>query len=518
MTDSKSTHFKIVIAKVLTLFFYIATFLNIGANYIGSPIVKYLYLLQLVAIAGLCFVENLEKIIWPFIIFSLFEGQGRVVWGYNPIFRLVFDILLALIAVRGIILTRSFFSKGIVPGSIRLFFTLHLIWFCLELFNPNGAGFFPSLATSKYYIFPMLLFFYFLNFPSDLKKPEVQKNLLLFFVILICLAGLTVVQNMYRDAFMDGISINYKALFPSYDRFRGLTFRPWGTTFIPGGMGVYYFLSFGLIFLINPKIISNNTPSRALVRLTLLLGTMMILFSSFIGQVRSATLKLVGVVLLYYGLKFLSSKVKARWVSVALFTLVFTFTLGSFISLDRLLPADLDISMALQRWEGMASTDIGGHRAGFDKILSNLEERVELPFGYGLGMTQSFLPAFAKRREQYVDRPLWYFWSMDNLAAFLILELGVGALFYIFLIISVNISLFGMMINALRKRAYETYSILSLSFTMVFIITIFSWGSVSIPFNPVSFFFWFWAALGISHGLRCQIVRNSKVETPIHRI
>ncbi len=504
MTESNSTHFKDVIAKFLTLLLYLATFFNLGANFLGSPLVKYCYLLQLITITGLCFVEKIEKILWPFIIFSLFEGQGRVLWGYNPIFRLIFDILLALISLRGIIQTKSFFSRGIVPGSIRLFFILHLVWFCLELFNPNGAGFLPSLATAKYYIFPMLLFFLFLNFPPKLKEKEVQRNLILFFIILTSLAGLTLVQNIYRDPFMDGMSINYRVLFPSYSRFRGPTFRPWGTTFAPGGMGIYYFLSYGLTYLIRPQMIAKTIAMRSLIRLGLLMGTLVILLSSFIGQVRSATLKLIGVMVIFTFLRFLATKLKAKWATIGVFCVIGIISISSMSSLNRYLPAEFDISKAVERWEGLASSGVGSHRAGFSEVLSNLEVRSEFPFGYGPGMTQSFLPAFAKRREQFVDRPLWYFWSMDNLLAFLILELGAGALFYIFLILSVNTSLLGMMINLLRRKEYEAYKVVSLSFSMVFVITIFAWGAVSIPFNPISFFFWFWAALGMAYYKRSK--------------
>ncbi len=498
MTRPSSIHVTQVFARILTIIFYIFTALNIVCNYLGLPLVMYMYLVQMLAIGGLCFVERVDRIIWPFIIFSFFEGQGRVLWGYNPIFRLVFDIFLSLIALRGIIITKQFFAKGIVPNSIRLFFTLHMIWFCLELFNPNGAGFFASLATAKYYVFPFLLFFLFLNFPIDLDSKWVQKNLMIYFITIISLAGLTIVQNINGDTFMDGISMNYKILFPAYENFRGLTFRPWGTTFVPGGMGVYYFLSCGLILLIRPKILSKKLPLQALSRLTLLLGGLIILFSSFIGQVRSATMKMVAVFLIFNFLKFLGSKYKAKY-TASVFVLFFIGFALSTTSLSSILPFDIDIDMALSRWEGLANSDITSHRAGMNEIIHNLEKRAELPFGYGVGMTQSFLPAFGERRAQYVDIPLWYFWSMDNLVAFLILELGIGALFYIFLILSVNTSLLGMTISLLRKGEYKRFKIVGLSFTMVFIITIFAWGSVSIPFNPVSFFFWFWAALGISH-------------------
>lgn len=508
LTESNDTHPKFLLANLFNSFFLLFTFLNIGANYAGSPLVKYFYLFQFIALLVLCFIDPIDKILWPLLIISLFEGQGRVVWGYNPLFRLGFDILLALVALRGMIQTKNFFGKELLPGSIRLFFILHVMWFALELFNSNGAGIFPSLATSKIYIFPLLIFFLFLNFPPQFQKREVQRNILLFFFICSLLAGLTIVQNIFRDPFMEQISFNYKSLFPSYERFRGLTFRPWGTTFAPGGMGIFYFLAYGFVFLLRPNVISNKMIGRVSIRLLLVTGTLLILFSSFIGQVRSATMKLVIVVGFFYLFQFMSSKVKAKWVILGTFGMLTLFSLGS-TSIMNYLPADLDISMAISRWEGIANSDVSSHRAGFDEVLNNLEVRGEMPFGYGLGMTQGFLPAFALRRAQYLDRPDWYFWSMDNLFAFLVLELGVGAIFYIFLLLAVNIGLLSMTIILLRKQKYESFRIVSLSFTIIFTITIFSWGAVSIPFNPVSFFFWLWSAIGISQFIRSE--RSSKV-------
>tara|TARA_Y100000780_G_C13696051_1_gene422881 strand:+ start:92935 stop:94461 length:1527 start_codon:yes stop_codon:yes gene_type:complete len=497
MAETQSIQSKKVFSKLLNTFFYFFTFLNIGANFLGSPMVKYIYLVQLICMALLCVTEEINTMIWPFIIFSLFEGQGRVVWGYHPLFRLIFDILLVLLITRAIIIKRSFFSKEITPNMVRLFFILHLFWFGLELFNPNGAGFLASLATAKFYLFPLLLFFLFLNFPVDIHSDHAQKHIFKFTLILGLLAGVTIVQDMYNEEFMYGISQNYKSLFPSYSRFTGPTFRPWGTTFVPGGMGLFYFLSCGLLLLFNPKRISSYFPKQIFAKAILFIGISVILFSSFIGQVRSATLKLVGVFVFYQLFKFYGSKFKAKWLTSALFILL-GVGIFSNSTLQSSLPDELNIERALSRWEGMTESNLTDHRAGLNEILHNLEKRVELPFGYGLGMTQNFLPAFAARRAQYIDRPSWYFWSMDNLYAFLILELGVGALFYIGLIFSLNATLFSMMISLIKKQAYKEFKIVSLSFTMVLIITLFAWGSVSIPFNPVSFFFWFWSALGVS--------------------
>lgn len=477
--------------------FLLMTVANLLCNFLALPIVKYIYVIQAASVFVLAFVSPISRLIYIFLILSLFEGQGRVLWGYNPLFRLLFDILLGILVLRAMIIKKNFFSRDVVSGHIRGFFFLHIIWFFLELFNPNGAGVFASLATAKFYIFPLLLFFLFLNNPIRFNDRKSQFLIFYVYLVLVSIAILTIVQNIYGADFMDSVSPYYSSLFPKYKIFRGDLFRPWGTTFVPGGMGVLYFLMIGFFFVIRPGLMSKNLGIQVLLNSSKWLGLLLIFFSSFIGQVRSATLKMLGIMLIFVFLKFIGSRVKARWAMIGLVSLILG---GGFLStnLSVLLPEEANIESALNRWDGLSSSKITDHRAGLSELLDNLAERVEMPFGFGMGMTQSFLPAYQARRDQYIHKPNWWFWTMDNLWAFLILELGVGAIFYMGLILGLNLSLFSMLFTVYKWRDNEAFTMLVLSFTLVSVVTLFSWGAVNIPFNPVSFFYWMWAALGFN--------------------
>lgn len=485
------------LSRVFFSLFALMTIANLLCNFLALPAVKYAYLLQVFSVFVLSFVSPISRLIYIFLILSLFEGQGRVLWGYNPLFRLMFDILLGILVLRAMIIKKKFFSADVVSKHIRGFFFLHVIWFFLELFNPNGAGIFASLATAKFYIFPFLLFFLFLNNPINFNEKKSQFLIFYVYLALVFIAILTIVQNIYGADFMDTVSPYYSSLFPKYNVFRGAQFRPWGTSFVPGGMGVFYFLMIGIFFLIRPSLMTQNIGVRSLLALMKWSGLILIFFSSFIGQVRSATLKMAGIMMIFVFLKFIGSKVKARWAMIGVVCLILGGGLFS-MNLSLILPEEANIDSALNRWDGLSSSKVSDHRAGLNELLDNLSERVDLPFGFGMGMTQSFLPAYQARRDQYIDKPSWWFWTMDNLWAFLILELGIGSIFYMALILGLNMSLFSMLFTVYKWKDNESFTMLVLSFTLVFVVTVFSWGAVNIPFNPVSFFYWMWAALGFN--------------------
>ena len=92
------------------------------------------------------------------ILFSFFEGQIRILLGYNPIARILFDILLVIGILRVFIIEKKFYESKNIPPLILWLIILHIAWWVLELFNPLGAGVFPSFATAKYYIFPFFCF------------------------------------------------------------------------------------------------------------------------------------------------------------------------------------------------------------------------------------------------------------------------------------------------------------------------------------------------------------------------
>ncbi len=478
-------------------FFLLMTFLNLFFNLSGLPYVKQAYIGQTLVLILMIFTSDQRSSFWALVIFSLFEGQGRVVMGYQVIYRLIFDILIGLLVVRAIISEKKLINKEILPNYLIVGIFLHFIWFLLELFNPNGAGIFPGLATTKVYIFPFLLFFYFQNFPINFIDGSEQRFLFLFTIILFFCALIVIIQAQNDENFLYGISTNYRDLFSKYKDFTNSSFRPWGLSFLPGGMGVLFFLTMPFLFFFNPKLIyPNSAPARAFLSLFKWSTFAMIGYSSFVSQVRSATLKLFLLFGLFMLAKFIGSKLKFRRLLtifgfIVLMSLSLPYTSGLFN-----LSGDASVDRAMARYEGLADTGFLANRASLDTFTNIFEERIELPFGYGVGMLSGFLPDFEVRRKSHVDIPKNWWWHFDNLFLFLFLELGLGALIYIFILFAVNLSLVSRWLTLLRWGELNAFAIVGACAILVFLVTGFNWGAVGIPFNPESFFYWFWAGTG----------------------
>ncbi len=491
------------LANIFFLLFFLISLLNLGFNFLGSPAVKFIYLAQVILVFFSLFLGKRENYIWIFILFSIFEGQGRILWSYNPFFRLVFDIFLALMVVKELTRTKKILDREIIPKYLIILISIHLIWFFIEVFNPMGPDIFTSLATSKYYIFPLFLFFLFKSTRFDFSDPHFQKNLQDCLLIIFLVSGLVVFQTFQGEELLFGISMNYLNLQPKFLKFIGNNFRPWGTSFIYGGMGTLFYCSVALILLYNPKTIYRQKHIKVVAGKVFKWGGLGLLFyASFLGQVRSATLKTAGIVLLFFAFKFLGSRVKAR---LAITLLMSSLVLGGgvyFSSGDSYVAqssySDGEVNKAVERWEGMLDGNISSHRAGLDIFLDTLSNKVEFPLGYGLGMTQSFLPGFEQRRRQLPNIHPTTFWHLDNLIVFLFLEIGIGAFFYLAIIGAVLISLFSRMFTLLKWQEMTAFTVLTACCSSTLVIVFFNWGAVSLPFNPESFYFWLWSALGFS--------------------
>jgi hypothetical protein len=485
-------------SRSLFSIFIIICFANILFNILGLPAVKYLYLTQTVLLGLLIITSDKTQIFWALALFTLFEGQGRVLWGYNIIFRLIFDILLAGLIIRSSISSKKLINREVVPNYLVIGIFFHFIWFALELFNPNGAGFIAGIATSKIFIFPFLFFFFIQNFPINLMEVKGQKMLLLFNIFLFLTSIIVIIQNQLDENFLYGISENYRSLFSKYSAFTGLVYRPWGLSFIPGGMSVLFYLTIPFLLLFRPSIIvKRNPPLLAFLSLFKWISISSFFFASFVSQVRSATLKMVLIVASFAFLKFIGSRLKfKRGATALIFLFVFVLTLP--LTSSFLEKQGINIDGALGRYEGLMDSGMLANRANFDTFMDIFDERIELPFGYGVGMTQKFLPDFEERRNKHLDKPKIWFWSNDNLILFLFLELGLGAFIYLFIIVAVNVSLFSRLITLLRWGELTAFSLLACCSMTVFILSVFNWGSVALPFNPESFYYWFWAGTGFN--------------------
>lgn len=458
------------------------------------------------------FVGDVEDTIWVFMSLSLFEGQGRVIWGYNIAFRLMFDLLLGLAIIKGLTLSRRLINREIIPNYLLLGIIMHFIWWLLEIFNPSGPDLFSAFATSKYYVFPFFLFFFFQNFPLDLNSEQGQKRVQSMLVLLTLSAFLVIFQNFQGESLIYKISPAYANLTEKFKVFTGRNFRPWGTSFNPGGMSIFFYSALGFVFIYRPQVFgAKNTIKLTLSNLLRVGAIGAMLFASFVGQVRSATLKSVLILGIMFFLKFLGSRLKAKRSMTLVLILLGGFLVFPFLNI-KLDNDSLGLSGTLNRWDGIDVNSLSSHRVGLDGALDRFEDRVELPFGYGLGMTQNFLPGYGERRKEHLDVPFFFFFHLDNLFFFLFLELGLGAFIYIYIMIALNISLLSRLITLLRWSEITAFAVAACSFSSVFVVTLFSWGAVSLPFNPESFYFWFWSALGFNSFIEVRRKRAKQVE------
>ena len=87
----------------------------------------------------------------------------------------------------------------------------------------------------------------------------------------------------------------------------------------------------------------------------------------------------------------------------------------------------------------------------------------------------------------------------------LLMELGLGAFFYYgVLFLSVFYIGHKMLLYAQRKVDSEALSLIKVCFISIIVIIIGNWGREGIPYNPESFFFWFWVSQAFYQVRRTQ--------------
>lgn len=487
------------LGNIFFLIFFALSLLNIFFNFLGSPLVKWVYLTQVIFVFLSIFFGKRQNHLWVFILFSFFEGQGRVIWGYGVIFRLIFDILLALMVVKDLVNTKKIFDRKILPSFLILGIILHFVWWGLELFNPSGPDLFGAFATSKYYIFPFFLFFLLKSMKFDFASKYTQRKIQDCVLVVYFLSILVVVQSFTAGALVESVSLNYLTLFPKYAIFTGSLYRPWGTSFLPGGMSAYFYCFIGLWLLYRPVVLYKDQIQKlAITNFIKWSGLLIMFYASFVSQVRSSTIKLALITGIFLFFKFMGSKLKAkRAISSILVISTLSLSLPFFSGVTSNMESSV-LDKSLERWQGVFEGGVTEHRAGLDLFLDTIEDNVELPFGFGLGMTQSFLPNYEERRKRHVEVSPYAFWHLDNLIVFLFLELGLGAIFYIFILVAILIALFSRLFTLLRWQSMTAFGVVAASCASALVFIVSNWGGVLLPYNPDSFYFWMWVALGFS--------------------
>ena len=510
--------------KFIRYYFYLylaVIFLHLAFNLQGSSATLYTYFL----IAGLMGVATIALPLrhsLPFMFFFLiFEGQGRILTGYNPFFRIVFDLYLAIIILKNLVKVRILFPKDKLPLLIYTLFIMHFAWWTIEIFNPRGANVFASLATSKFYIFPIVLFLGILSSDLRVESKEFQNYLFWYFIVLFIGIILCGVQMNFGADFMHGISPNYSYLFKKYQAYSGKLFRPWGTTHIPGGYSGILCYVVGFIFMFRSSDDMGVSLSKRKVRIRYVIYIIFILaswYTMLISQVRTLFIQNLMITILCILLRVWGLKAKSKTIlALTVGTLISVGVSSLFLNNLTDFSDKFQLANSIVRIEQLDKTGIMSKRASPSTVLDKLSSDMEIPFGWGPGMTTTFLPAFVEAQKKRWDLKRYQFWALDNFYVFALLELGLGGIFIILISFFIPAFIFKYMVKLKGVQEENSLSSMAPALAVGIVVIIANWGAVLLPFNPVSFFYWFYVAIAMKEYNR-MVTKYPQFETSANRV
>ena len=468
-------------------------------NFSASPLVKWAILGYVAFAYAIVLLEKFEHTFLIILSYCFLEGQARVVWEYHPFFRISFDLLVVLAICRGFLRTREFNIQSTLPKPMLFLIMLHFVWYGLQFFNPASVSYFLPLAATKIYLYPFLFFVFLRHNPKAFSEKRLKDvtTLTMFFYLMEVV--LSYIQSIYRGSFMLKISAYYSRPMKEFV-FTDIFFRPFGTTHAAGGVAVFFFICAGMLFL-------RNKASRKVQFLTLIsiIGATGALL---LTQIRSAQVKFIILVF--------ASASAIIYHSDRPFRMMFKSLVGGFLILGPLIwylwghqstiNAIVNFEMGMKRWEKVDSYEtFKARRAGPLQAYEIAKGRLQdFPFGLGPGMTAAglILSGDPNKLNPLYDKNT--FWGYDNLFLTLIVEFGYGAIFYISFILSIPILLFSRLRTIPHKKQPFASRVVLIAAIHVTIIIMGNWGAIGITYNPESFFFWLWAAIGLN------VVDNTK--------
>ncbi|MCP4912847.1 MAG: hypothetical protein GY909_06990 [Oligoflexia bacterium] len=458
-------------------------------NFIGSPTLKWNYM-AIVAIT----IIGVVKFSWQQIILNLFflffiEGQGRILLGYNQISKVIFDFVIIIAIIKSYIVNKQIINLKKVPNFIYILITLHIAWYIFQIFNPDAASVFSVLGASKIYVFPFLMFFMFLINP--LSPKDLERVHWVIIIATFVQVALSTFQMNLKENFLINLAPYYANIMS--DRFTGYNFRPFGTTYAPGGPGVYlsYFSAF-LLFSHSKKVLH-----KIILTVTILFSC----FGLYIMQVRASLLKFVLIIAVAGLVKLLINKKNLKNTIISGIFIIGTLTATLMtVDLNKMFP-DLDLTQASQRLLVFKDIDsLKGRRISFDKALNTIFRKLDHnPIGLGPGRTGG---AVSLAKAKIMADPVYGIkstWTFDNLFISLAIDLGWGMLFYTSIIIILPLYLFFKTIKFYIKGKGTEITAMALASVSLFVILVGNWGVIGIPYNPESFCFWLWCSIGLNN-------------------
>lgn len=473
-------------------------------NFLSSPTLKYVYLISIIfAVLATFFLNYLNLL--P-VIFNLYfiEGQGRILWGNALWTKFIFDAIVLLSILKIFINNKKIYDFKKLPRIFLFLITLHFLWYGLEIFNLDTVSSLAAIASSKLYIYPILYFFALTLVDIDVNSKNFQRFLNYFIFLITLEVVLIFIQYYFKEKFLLEISPHYRIAMKDMI-FTGSTFRPFGTSFVPGTISVFFYLTLGFLFF-QKKSFRANLLNFILIPLSAL--------AIVLCQVRSALLKFVIIYLLIQ----IGETIFQRFKPMKIFSLILSASIllwGSIYianidtsSNSSIVPTHADneipntneaIENVRDRFTSLGDTSVlQSSRISPSKFIEIASQKlVNKPFGYGPGFT-GVLARLGVENNDFTIVKREERWAWDNLLMSLFIELGFGSIFYILIILYIPSYFFQFLIKFYKFKMDYEFKVLLTCFSSLTVIIAGNWGAVGITYNPESFIFWFFAALGFS--------------------
>lgn len=478
--DSKNLY-TLIIPTILYIF-------HIFLNIIEFKYLKFFYLFEVVFFLSNILRFKLKDNIFTIFYFLFIEGQGRILWSYHPFARIVFDFTLVGIILKSVINQRFKVSINDIPASFIIFTGLHFAWYFVHLFNFISPTFIGVVAASKIYIFPFLLFFFFVNNLKDFDDEAFIKMRTVCMIIIFSQVILTFYQFSLREDHLMNITTYYAKTLRN--TFVGVLFRPYGTIHIPGALSVYFAYSIGFCFI--------TKFSKRIYSFFPILIMFLSFSSSLIMQVRSAILKEAAILVMFSLITLVATKGKADLIKQIFVNFFLSFVIIFIANKTFLKHVDFStLEHSFRRLEQITDVRVAAQqRSDWGTAIKTIGKKLSMtPFGLGPGSTGAANSLSIQQIKNDPKYNISYIWTHDNLFISLAIDFGWGMFFYMG-------AIFSIVFYLIRKTIYYSFTqkaskILIMATATTFILLLGNWGAVGLPYNPESFFFWIWCALGV---------------------
>ena len=461
---------------------------NFALNFIGRPELKYIYLIHALWVFLSVIVFPLEKILPEIITLFFLEGQGRVLWEYQAWARIIFDVIVFLAVTKVFIGNKKVYSKDIIPKAFMAIITCHFLWYLVQIFNINAGSIAGSIAGAKIYIFPILMFLGLTQTSLDINRKEFHYTIVFFTIILTLELLLNIFQMQEKQILL--LKISHYYIKPMRNGvFTGMLFRPFATTHLPGALCVFIFLTPALLYL-KPVNIWKIVFRHMIIILSII--------NLIICQVRSALIKYIMILILIHVGTLVYHRLSTRKLFPYIIVLILvSINLDGFLSKLPMLN-DKNLEYAVARTASLGDTNkLQSSRISTDTLGAVLVEQLAM---YPLGVGPAMTGAASSVNEEYIKNdPVLNqkaLWTHDNLIVSLFMELGYGAMFYIILIGLIPVYFTQKLIMYYRNKEEEKFRVILVCTSTLIVILIGNWGANALTYNPESFIFWLFSALG----------------------